>query len=314
MLRPLIAILLLLISAAGSPQPVFPTGSSFGLIPPPGYRPSQGFIGFEGPGQGEIIFAELPPEAFAALRDGMNREALAARGMQEIERQEVPLNGQDTPALLIETVAQLGNQRIIRWLLLVPNAARTGLITANLPSKAPTGARAAMRKALSSTVVRSSVSLQEQRATLPFRFADRPSLTLQRVVSGGAAILSPPGAPIGTPGHLEWPSMVIASGAGPPVATQELATFAIAALHGIRALRDLTITDIPEETRFAGLPAILLQAEASGSQAGGKLKIAQWLAVLPNGGRIAAIAQSPADGFDAAWPDFKAVAESVEIR
>ena len=57
-----------------------------------------------------------------------------------------------------------------------------------------------------------------------------------------------------------------------------------------------------------------LRAEASGPTPGSKLRIAQWLAVLPNGGRLAAIAQAPSAAFDAAWPDFKAVAESVEAR
>jgi hypothetical protein len=314
MLRALMLPLLLLLAAADAPRPVFPAGSAFGLVPPPGYRPSQRFIGFEKIGEGGIVFVELPPEAFSAMREGLNKEALAARGMQEISRREVPLPGRAQPALLIEAKLQVGQQMAHRWLLVVPDGIRTGLITATLPGNSPTATRTAVEKALLSVAMRAEVGLEEQRSTLPFRFVDRPGLKLQRVVAGGAAILSSPGAPFGTKDHLEWPSMVLAAGAGPPVAPDQLAANAIAALHGVGALHDLTITDAPEETRYAGQPAILVRAEASGPTPGSKLRIAQWLAVLPNGGRLAAIAQAPSAAFDAAWPDFKAVAESVEAR
>ena len=314
MLRILLLPILVLLAAADAPRPIFPTGSAFGLLPPPGYQPSQRFIGFEKIGEGGIVFTELPPEAFAAMRNGLNKEALGTRGMQEIARQEISLPGRAQPALLIETKLQAGDQVASRWLLLVPDAARTGLITATLPGHASAAVRAGLEKALRSVAMRAEVSLDEQRATLPFRFTDRPGLKLQRVITGGAAILSPAGAPFGTPNHLEWPSMVLAAGAGPPVAPDQLVANAIAALHGVAALRDLTITEAPEETRYAGQTAILLRAEASAPPPGGKLRIAQWLAVLPNGGRLAAIAQAPAAAFEAVWPDFKAVAESVEPR
>jgi hypothetical protein len=314
MLRILLLPLLLLLAAADAPRAVFPTGSAFGLLPPPGYRPSQRFIGFEKIGEGGIVFAELPPEAFAAIRNGLNREALDARGMQEITRQEVSLPGRAQPALLIEAKLQAGDQVATRWLLLVPDAARTGLITATLPGHPSVASRTAMEKALRSVAMRSEVSLDEQRATLPFRFTDRPGLKMQKVIAGGAAILSPAGAPFGTLNHLEWPSMVLAAGAGPSVPPDQMVANAIAALHGIAALRDLTITEVPEETRYAGHPAILLRAEAFGPAGDIKLRIAQWLAVLPNGGRLAAIAQAPAAAFEGVWPDFKAVAESVESR
>src|SRR5947209_12220236 len=77
----LMALALLVMAPAYAADPVFPTASRIGLIPPAGFTPSTRFSGFENPQASALIaLSELPADAYADVEKGFSDEALKARG------------------------------------------------------------------------------------------------------------------------------------------------------------------------------------------------------------------------------------------
>ena len=69
----------------GQPDPVYPVGSTIGLVPPTGMVPSKAFPGFEDPdNNAAIIITALPAAAYAemeksAVTDVLKKQASASR-------------------------------------------------------------------------------------------------------------------------------------------------------------------------------------------------------------------------------------------
>ena len=55
-------------------EPVFPPGSSIGIVPPRGMAPSARFKGFEGPGGSSVVLTEMPVAAMPEVTAGFTLE------------------------------------------------------------------------------------------------------------------------------------------------------------------------------------------------------------------------------------------------
>jgi hypothetical protein len=311
MIRALLLALLLLAGPALA-QPSYPPGASVGLMPPPGFAPSTRFAGFARGEEASIVIVEFPPEAFDAMRTGMTADGLAQRGLKQVARREVRLPGRTRPGVLIEVDMAATGQNATRWLLLVPDPALTGFVTATVMGTPTAEQKREIEAALASVTLRPTPGPEEQRAALPFRFEDRPGLRYTRAIAGTSAQLFAPGAPIGTALSLTYPNLLIATGNGPIVPPDQLKAYAASALSNIRALRDLRIVGTPEPVSFAGQEGMLVRAVAvAGPEPGTRLMLAQWIAVKPDGGTLVVLAQASPENFEPAWPDFEAVVKSI---
>ena len=86
------AVPLLVMAPAYAADPVFPTASRIGLIPPAGFTPSTRFSGFENPQASALIaLSELPADAYADVEKGFSDEALKARGWNAQLREPLTL-------------------------------------------------------------------------------------------------------------------------------------------------------------------------------------------------------------------------------
>src|SRR5947199_9088342 len=77
----LLALFVTVAAPAIAADPVFPTASRIGLVPPAGFMPSNRFSGFENPeASALILLSELPAESYGDVEKGFSDEAWNARG------------------------------------------------------------------------------------------------------------------------------------------------------------------------------------------------------------------------------------------
>src|ERR1700755_1992144 len=73
-------------------EPVYPTGSRIGMVPPRGFMASKRFPGFEDDDtQSTIILIALPPQAFAEVETTMSADAVKKQGLVEDTRENLTL-------------------------------------------------------------------------------------------------------------------------------------------------------------------------------------------------------------------------------
>lgn len=303
--------------SAAAAQPVFPPGSSLGLQPPPGFAPSERFIGFEGPNRASIEFSELHGTDLATLRRELTPQGAARAGLTERERRNFLLDSGEI-ALLIhgEFRTQVGQSRVtfMHWDLMAQSAGRVGRVRVQVPQADITPRlQNAIERSLAGLVMRppDPVAL---RAALPFSFSETERLRLANVAGGSAAFLAPPGVMVGDVAALREPQMAIG------VSTQTQAVPPGREAGMARAmLQQMTRQPVgpadPGQARdVAGLKASFVQAESTYGPEQVPTRFGLWLAVLPDGRTLTVIAQAPRERFGATWPDFESVLGSIALR
>src|SRR6516225_3068563 len=77
---------------ARAADPVFPTGSHIGFVPPPGFVASKRFPGFENvETASSMILLTLPGDAFTEAQGTLTAEALKQHGIAEVSRETLML-------------------------------------------------------------------------------------------------------------------------------------------------------------------------------------------------------------------------------
>src|SRR5262245_44848788 len=169
-LRSLLLIVLIApVAPAQAVEVLFPTGSRVGLAPPPGMTPSRSFAGFEdAANQVAVVIASLPAEAYAELERSTNAAALKQRGLI-VEKRESQSAAAGKGFLVIAR-QQVDNVKLRKWIFAVAAADLTALVTIQVPDAASAAyPESAIRAALSTTMVRDVVPVEEQLSLLPFR-------------------------------------------------------------------------------------------------------------------------------------------------
>jgi hypothetical protein len=155
---------------AAAAEAIFPFASQIGLAPPTGMTASTSFPGFEDR-EYEIFIRliALPGSAFGEIEKTLTPEGLRKQGMAMQRREYVTLpSGR---ALLV--YARQDEARLRKWLLIAPFPEVTALVSFEIPYKAgPRYSEPAIRAALATVTVRSSVPDEEKLALLPFKMGD----------------------------------------------------------------------------------------------------------------------------------------------
>ena len=77
---------------ARAAEPIYPTGSRVGLVPPEGMVKSEAFNGFEDPQKNAaIVIATLPRTAFAQIEKTSSTEAMRKQGIKVEKREPMRL-------------------------------------------------------------------------------------------------------------------------------------------------------------------------------------------------------------------------------
>jgi hypothetical protein len=197
---------------ASAAETVFPPGSRVGLVPPSDMAVSKRFLGFEAAEKGAAItLIELPPQAVADLRAGLNDTVLKAQGLTVENREQIEVLG--APTDLVSGQQSAGGFSLRKWLMVAADPTLTAFVIAQTPSDG-SYPEEAIREALRTIAFRAPLSIEDQVAALPFRLGERSGLRPVRTTTGNALLLTEGRNDAINP--AEQPLVVVALAAEPP--------------------------------------------------------------------------------------------------
>jgi hypothetical protein len=306
---------LLAATAARAADVVYPPGSRIGLVPPAGVVTSKNFFGYEDPAKNVgIILAALPVDAYGELEKTITAEALKKQGITQEARESLSLAG--GKAFLVTGRQEAEKTRLRKWFLIAGTPTLTALVTAQVPEPARAAyPDAAIRAALRSLTVRTTIPVEEQLGLLPFKVGELAGFGVGGVVPGRAVMLSDgvsdaPGTP--APGGRLEPHIFVAVAAGGPAQAGERENFARDVFATVPNLKDARITT-SEPLRISAQPGHQIFANAKDPGTGAALMVVQWLR-FGGGAYLQLVGIARADAWKDAYPRFRTVRDAIEPR
>jgi hypothetical protein len=268
--------------ATAPAAPVFPTGSRIGLAPPAGMTGSKTFPGFvDSERNSGIIINELPPGAYADIQKSFSNDELKKRGVT-VEKRETLQLGIGQGDLIVGTQLAPDKTLYRKWLLMVPMADFTALITAQAPVQGSPYSDAVVRAAFATLAVRAKVPEEEFLSLLPFKIGDLAGFHIGNIIPGRAVLLiDAPKNPhmVVTEGLPEYEfdaRFIVTAGPGAPSGTDDRANFARTAFNTIQGIKDIQFT-MAEPVRINSQEGFETVASAKDVSTGAPLRVIQWL-------------------------------------
>jgi len=296
----------LVIGACASPAPdperrTIP-GTRIALFVPDGFAVSQRFPGLEREdGVTSVMVTEVPGPV-AAIRDALDAEGLADRGMRLLDSEEVVVGGRQ--ALLVHAQLELAPGAVLRrWILVFGEGQATAMLSASTPLAVEDRLGPVLRKVLLGAEW-SPEARVDTWAGLGFTLTESDALKvsdrLPNMISftrGGHRGALSPSEPLFLAGSA-------VSGSG----VRDLEAFARRQLSGIAEIEAIAV-DSSRSLELDGLPAHELVASARDVRTGLPLHVYQ--VVAADGDRYFVLQGIVgADGADAFMPQFRELAAS----
>jgi hypothetical protein len=243
MILRLITVLALALGAslAAAADDAYPPGSRIRLTPPPGMVTSKSFFGYEDPdNNATIILLALPAQAYADLDKSVTADALKRQGVTFETREAMPLSTGD--AFLVLGHQDVENIKVRKWILVAASSGLTALVTVQIPETAKAVyPDAAIRAALATLAIRTTVPVDEQLGLLPFKVGELAGFHIGGIVPGRAVVLRDAADATGSPDTNTDPLIFVAIAPGGPVQTADRDAFArnvFATAPNLRDIRD----------------------------------------------------------------------------
>jgi hypothetical protein len=310
-LRPLLVVLALAaaIPSAEAAEVIYPPGSRLGLAPPAGMATSTSFFGFEDLSAGAaIILDALPADAYPELDKTLTADALKSQGIL-VEKRE-PMSMPSGKAFLIVGHHEVEKTKIRTWILIASSPALTARVMAQIPDPATNMySDDAIRASLLTLAIRSTVPADEQLSLLPFKISDLAGFEIGGVLPGQAVLLAD------TPGQttaLPLPQIFVSIRAGGPSQSGDRDAFAREVFATVANVRDVRMAS-SEPLRVAGQPGHQIMAQARDPAGMTDLTVVQWLR-FGGGAYLQIVGIARVDAWQAAYPRFRAVRDSIEAR
>jgi hypothetical protein len=293
-------------------DPVFPTGSLLGLVPPPGFAVSKRFPGFENADTAaSIMVFALPTQAFAEVESTMTPDAVKQHGIAEDKREILTLpNGR---ALLVAGMEDDNGRKVRRWMFLGLIPEGTALAAVAVPDAGRTTySDEVIRASLLTLAVRATVPMEEQLSLVPFKLTELSGLRPVRVLGNNGVFLT--GGPKDEPNPGEQPVFVVSIAPGGPEQADGRANFARNMFTGLGDFKDVRILS-GDMLRLGGgqAPTHELQAEAKDGKTDAAMKLVQWVRFGP-GFIVRMVGVARADQWTKAFTQFRAVRDGVASR
>jgi hypothetical protein len=249
----------------------------------------------------------LPAEAFAALEGSMNAGTLKRQGLTLEKRDALSLA--TGKAFLIVGQQEIDNVKVRKWVLVGASPGMTALVTVQVPETArPLYPDPAVRAALETLAIRSSVPVDEQLGLLPFKVDELAGFRVEGVIPGRAVVLTDvPSVPPAQPAQL-----FINVAPGGPGQTTERDAFARDVFATIPNVREVRITTA-EPLRILGHPGHQIVAQGKDASGALALTLVQWLR-FGGGAYLQIIGVSRTETWLDAYPRFRAVRDGIEPR
>src|SRR5262245_23242334 len=313
-LSALVLALALVQAPVRAAEVVYPPGSRIGLAPPPGLAPSRNFFGgYEDPDPDSnvvIKMAALPVEAYAELAKTMGAEALKRQGLTFESREAMPLS--TGKAFLVIGHQEVDKTNVRKWFLVAASPGLTAFVTVQVPDAAK--ARypdAAIRAALATLAVRTSVPIEEQLGLVPFKVGELAGFRVAGVVPGRAVVLSDAPA-AGPPESAMHPHSLVAMAPGGPAQSSERDAFARDLFATIPILKEVRLENA-EPLRIGGQQGHQILASGRDAASGAALTVAQWLR-FGGGAYMQMVGIARSDAWKDAYPRFRSVRDGIEPR
>jgi hypothetical protein len=296
-------------------DPVFPTGSRVGLVPPTGMVPSDAFDGFADPGKdAAILIAVLPAAAYSQIEKTLDVDALKKQGVSLEKREAMQLNFGKGILLTGRQVAEKAHYR--KWMLVASANDLTTLVTVQVPEQDNVYPDRVVRAALATLSVRADVPEQEELSLLPFAVSDLAGFHVDGVIRGRVLMLGDAANP-GDPSKASADSgldarLLIAAVPGGPQEADDRANFARQSFGEIGGIRDVRLT-VSEPLRINGQSGYQTMAEAKDARTGADVMVVQWLR-FGAGGFLQMVGIARADGWTSALARLRTVRDSVDTK
>jgi hypothetical protein len=310
-LRPaLVALAVVVVAPAYAADPVFPTASRIGLIPPAGFTPSTRFSGFENPQASALIaLSELPAEAYADVEKGFSDEALKARGWNAQLRE--PLTLKDGKGFFVAGPQESNGQKRYESVMIAQMGGITSLVSIQMiEASHDTITDAVVRDMFKTVTVRPTVPESERLAILPYKIGDLAKFRIVRSAREGVAILTD--GPKDEVVAVEQPFLLIGIAPGAAPKPEERDAFARRVFSSAPGLKEIKITRA-EPLRIGQAQGYEIIADAKDASAGTDVTTVQWLRFGQNAYmQMFAIVRKPA--WNDVFPRLRQIRDSIEPR
>lgn len=288
-------------------DPVFPPGVRIGIAPLVGLAPAKTFTGFETSDQGvKVLMTELPAQAFTEVDTAFKTNPAAMNPRPE------SIETTAGPAFYTIETGKDASGNIRRYSMILGAGTFSGYVAVQVPENAQKiYTDDAVRQMFASAVIRKEVPVDEQLGLMPFKISDLADFKTVRTLAPGAAILL-----ADTPdenGIEKSPFMILGSIASAPDRPDDRGRFAQQAAAQIPGLRDGRIT-MSEPIRIDGQPGFETRIDATSGKDNTPVNVVQWLRFGSGNVAMRIIASTPRDGWEKAFPRFRAVRDGIEAK
>jgi hypothetical protein len=290
-------------------DPVFPTGSLVGLVPPAGMVVSKSFLGFEDVDKDSAIqVATQPAAAFSDIQKTLVADSLKKQGITVDKREDIQLSfGKGT---LVIGKQEADKKHYRKWLLVAPTSDFTVLVNAQIPEEESAYSDAAVHAALATLAVRASIPDPEKLSLVPFTIGDLSGFHIENVLPGRALMLID--TPDGKPTSSIDTHLFIAAFPGGPDEASNRAEFARLAFGDIVGIRDVQIA-MSEPLRIGGQAGFQTLAQAKDAHTGADIMVAQWLR-FGSGGFLQMIGIARTEAWTDALTRLRAIRDSIDLK
>jgi hypothetical protein len=160
-------------------------------------------------------------------------------------------------------------------------------------------------------ITRKEVPLPEQLGLMPFNVSELSDFKTVRTLAPGAALLLADSTD--ETGLEKSPFMVLGSISSAPERPDDRGRFAQQAATQIPGLREGRIT-MSEPVRIDGMPGYETRIDATSGKDNTPVSVVQWLRFGTGNVALRIIASTPRDGWEKAFPRFRAVRDGIQPR
>jgi hypothetical protein len=252
-------------------EPVRVAGTRVSVKLPAGFEPATGVDGFRDAQTGSTLVVTEIPAPVAAVRAGMNAEALATRGLRLLSTENVRISSRD--ALLMSASQQRNGASLRTWMAIFGTETATVMVIAAFDESAASTMGAVLREAIL-TAEWNAEGIADLSAGLPFRLREGATLKVATRMSN-AVLLTRGGTP--PPQPLADPALIVAGSIG----TAEIGDIERFATQRLMQTAQVTSISVIEGRRvdIAGSPGYEIRASARDLKTGAPLVILQTLLV-----------------------------------
>jgi hypothetical protein len=206
---------------------------------------------------------------------------------------------------------QIENEKIRKWIFVVPAGELTALVTMQVPETAQAiYPEAAIRTALMSVSVRPSVPVDEQLTLLPFRVGELAGFKVGGIIAGRAVMLTD--GPLNQPAAAVDTHILVALAPGAPAQAADRGRFAQEVFASGPNMKDVRINS-SEPLRIGGQQGHQIMARGKDSATGDEITIVQWLR-FGGSAYLHMLGVAKSDGWTHAYSRFRQVRDGIDLR